>query len=377
MSKIYIFTPLPFWNIAVDELISELKKEGYEIIIVDLFVSFKIIQNDISIEYIPKYIRNIFFLRKLYARLFGYFIVKYILKKYVSINSVINIHYVLPEYERYIRILKKVSSSLILTFWGSDLYRISRRNFSNVKTIVNVCDSISIAESMKNDLFNKFSVDKSKVKFARFGSKKLDQIKKYASLENLSFREEFKIPQDRVVITCGYNGIEAQQHFVLLDKINQLDICKKSKIFVVLPMTYGLNESYLLKIKEKIDSVDFDCLIIDQKLSDEAVVKLRFVSDIVLNIQTSDALAGSIQESLMAGNVVLVGDWLPYTIYDENNIYYFKSSVPEIVPKLNYIIDNLDVIKLKCKINTSLIYNLTSWNIRISDWKKLYDKNTL
>ena len=59
------------------------------------------------------------------------------------------------------------------------------------------------------------------------------------------------------------------------------------------------------------------------------MASLSKISNITLNIQETDAFSGSISESIMADNVVLVGDWLPYNIYEEWGVKIFKTDLDE------------------------------------------------
>lgn len=370
--RIVIVTPLPYWNVAIEELVAELKGVGFNVIVVDFAANFQVLDSNGIIDVVPNVLRK-YFIFKIFRKLFGRIVAVYMINRFFRQGDVVNFHFILPKYYKHMERIKRNSSCIISTFLGSDLFRVKIKHINKVAKIIDSSDKISIAETMQEDLLKKFTIDINKVKYARFGSRKLNDIYRICHLDNVnSFRDDYSIQSDKIVITCGYNAIEAQQHILMLDKISELHIDIRRQMCILLPMTYGKNNYYLSKVKKKISEVDFDCVIFEKRMTDEEVVKFRFVSDIVLNIQKTDALAGSIQESLMAGNIVLVGDWLPYSIYDRYDIYYLKTNLSDISKNLTYIIENIDLVKEKCKNNKDKIFELTSWNSRISDWEGLY-----
>jgi hypothetical protein len=70
-----------------------------------------------------------------------------------------------------------------------------------------------------------------------------------------------------------------------------------------------------LLIKNLIDRIrnfGINNLVIEERVNDFELAEIRFVSDITINMQTTDALANSIKEAIAAQNILIVGDWLPY-----------------------------------------------------------------
>jgi hypothetical protein len=109
-------------------------------------------------------------------------------------------------------------------------------------------------------------------------------------------------------------------------------------------------------------------------LSHRENAELKILTDIVVNIQITDTLSASLQEHLYAKNILLVGEWLPYKIFDENGIFYMKTSCEKLSENISYCIDNLDVLKQKTKNNYMKIKSLSSWDFVSRDWLKIYNE---
>ena len=93
----------------------------------------------------------------------------------------------------------------------------------------------------------------------------------------------------------------------------------------------------------------------------------------MINTPISDQLSASMIEHLYAENIVITGNWLPYDIFDQNNIFLSKvSSVDGVGEKLVYVIKNYNKLKKKYKYNKELIYSLCSWENSIKKWKNMY-----
>ena len=90
-----------------------------------------------------------------------------------------------------------------------------------------------------------------------------------------------------------------------------------------------------------------------------------------MNIQETDAFSGSISESILAGNVVLVGDWLPYNIYKNWGVKIFKTDLNNLDSNVIDIIENFDAYVEQIQGNSNKIYNKLSWGAILPQWQKL------
>ena len=108
-------------------------------------------------------------------------------------------------------------------------------------------------------------------------------------------------------------------------------------------------------------------------LSNVDVAKLRIETDIAINIQQTDAFSGSLQEHLFAGNILLVGDWLPYDILDENHVFYKKSSLTDLSDQIKDCIVNYDKYKKMTCGNQDKMHNISSWRVAAKRISVIYD----
>src|SRR5690606_2459589 len=145
-----------------------------------------------------------------------------------------------------------------------------------------------------------------------------------SKIQNINYSPIFKTEKhkDKLMVTCGYNGSKAQQHSIIINAIRGMDEGIKAKIFLVFPMTYGGDLNYLKSIQASLNGLQIPYLLISKSLSDVDVAKLRIETDITINIQISDAFSASLQEHLFAQNLLLVGDWLPYQILTDNQVFF-------------------------------------------------------
>ena len=100
---------------------------------------------------------------------------------------------------------------------------------------------------------------------------------------------------------------------------------------------------------------------------------MRIISDIAICIQNSDGLAASVREHIMAGSVFIGGDWLPYTLFLEEGMYFRPTSLDNLSNTIEDVIENIKEEKRKCQKNTELMYNHSSWTRRGEDILKMYD----
>lgn len=160
---------------------------------------------------------------------------------------------------------------------------------------------------------------------------------------------------------------------LILDAIDNLPESLKQKIFLFLPMTYLLDEEYAAQIEDRLKELNVPYQIQKARLSLYQNLSMRIRTDIVINFQTTDALAAPIQEHLYCGNVLIAGDWLPYDVFIENGIYYCKSSLDEVSNNIKSVVSSLGSYKERCHNNRLAIHSLTSWEVIAPKWKTMYE----
>lgn len=260
--------------------------------------------------------------------------------------------------------------------WGSDLFRetIDQRIWHD--EIYKHSDKIQVSTENAVSYFKKiYSQYADKLIRIPYGLDQFDLLDKMledSSSIDVSFFD--KQTDGKMIVTCGYNGRKEQQHMLILEAIEKLPIELKQKIFLFFPMTYLLEEEYYHQINEKLKTLQIPYQIQRERLSLNQNLSMRIKTDIVVNIQTTDGLAASLQEHLYCGNVLLAGDWLPYDIYLDNGIYYCKTSIENLSYNLQSVIENYPVYQQRCWNNRKALYNLTSWTAVAPQWKTMYEK---
>lgn len=302
------------------------------------------------------------------------FLLKRYFKKLKGKYDAIGIHSCDLIYIHLIEWLREITTNLSVTIWGSDFYRASDLMRQRKKKIFDLCDLIVFGNpSNKDDFVSYYKDYYSKSVVCGFGITKFDVIKQV--LEN-SKKQEVKsglgLPNNKLIVAIGYNGTVQQQHQMLIDCLTTLPKTFKEKIFLLFQMSYGGNDEYRKQVEKKAKACGINYKLITHFLSDEETSKIRIATDIVLNAQLTDGFSASIQEHLFAKNVVIVGSWLEYKSLDQSNIFYLKSSKENFGRVSFDVIENYSKYSQLIENNTEKIYELSSWDSRLSDWIAIY-----
>lgn len=366
--NIVILTPIPFWHPGTQELVDGLKSAGLRVRALDIFHGRTIDEQGVLREHKPAFLRGFF--GKLYLRLLRN---KFIARE-IRDGDIVDIHFLEPAYGRYIEIIKRKNVKLIATLFGSDLFRTNEEQKRAQSPVFAQADGIVLSENMVAYFEEHFPGYEKKYRFNQYGSARIDLVAELDSPENKrEFRKKYKIAEDKIVVSCGYNAKKEQQHLKLLDEIGKLERGAKEKLFLLLSLTYGREDAgYVEEVKKKTASLDIPHLFFEERLNDLEIAEIRVISDITINTQTTDALASTIKEAMVAGDVMLVGDWLPYGIYKNLGAFYLTAPLDGLSEKLEDILVNIDEYRGKSKVNTKIIQNFASWNVLLKDWIKLY-----
>lgn len=277
-----------------------------------------------------------------------------------------------------IRKAKGLGKKVKVILWGSDFYRASAEKQERMKKIFKEVDAIQVATNkMASDFLNKYPFLQDKVKTLLYGTEQMDLLQDMIE-GKLEAAETMISPKakGKLIICLGYNATVAQRHEQMLDAINTFSEEIKNKIFILLPLTYGGSQEYINKIKNKADQIGVEYQIYTDLLPIKEMLTVRLKTNVVVNIQDSDAFAASIREHIMARNLLVVGDWLPYNLLEENNIFVKKTSKASLSEDILWAIENFEKedIKNKLQNNQEKIYYLTSWKTLAKQWVNVYRK---
>lgn len=256
---------------------------------------------------------------------------------------------------------------------GSDLLNNqSYRDYNGWLFTIGSCHKIIVGNpQLKDKLISEKLVPPDKIELAYYGSRVMELINDLP-YTNQEAKRLFRFPEDKIVITCGYNAKSRQQHLLFIEEIKKIQT-DKSRVLLVFPLTYGREENYLNQLRDAVRTSGFEYVLIEDFLSAERVAILRKATDIFVHIQQTDAFSGSMQESLLSGNIVINGTWLPYKELKDRGVKFLEiSKVSEIPSLIDNIIRNPDEYREKyVTSNTQEKFQTALWKNNISTWYKI------
>jgi glycosyltransferase involved in cell wall biosynthesis len=368
--RINLLTPIPFWHPGTTEFIESLRSEGYEIIALDIWSFSFYDKYGVTHNLVPKLFRGTF--ARIYKRLFR----QRIIRTYINEGDIVDIQWCGHYYSNYMGEIKNQNVKIFASLFGSDLYRTNMHDRIAQRKIFEVADKIVMGVNMQQDFEAVFSGFTEKIVFAQFGSKRIDLINEMSKTSNKQgLRDGYGILSSKIVVTVGYNSMPQQQHLLFLNELKNQKSELKEKLFLLIPMTYGSDNGseYYTKLKQRIAGLGVEFLCIENRLTDIELAETKIISDITVNLQITDALSSSIKEAMTAKDVVLVGDWLPYDIYEELGVYFERSSLEDFFERFLEILENLDQKKIKCKNNALKIVKFASWKYITPQFIKNYN----
>jgi len=288
--------------------------------------------------------------------------------------DIIDIQYLGQVYDKIIPCIQSLNRVIKATLWGSDFYRIDNKRIEDLRPLLGMASLIQLpTKRMKQDFVKTFSEHESKVRIIHYGNTVFEVIKNFDYPGGImACKKEFGISDDTIILTCGYNGSRGQQHLKILEAIADLDASLKRKIYLLLPMTYGTTANYLGEVKEQIKKLGVPYTIFTKWMNDNDIARLKLITDVAINIQVTDAFSASVQEHIFAGNVFVVGDWLPYDYLEENDIYHIKTNLDDLTEMLSSCLRDLNFHKQMALNNKEKIYSISSWENSIGDWVSTY-----
>jgi len=288
--------------------------------------------------------------------------------------TIFDIHFFSNYYDGLIEELKRREKKVKITIWGSDFYRVDKVRREAQRKIYKIVDIIQIETTqIANDFLQVYPECSEKIRIAHFGLSQFDIIDELLKKGDCDYyKKEWKIPENKIVLMCGTNRSEGQQHLMILESIKKLSPEIKAQIFLILPLTYGGHKSYIKIVREKVNSLGLPYKIVQSFLSLHEITKLILISDILISIQVTDALSCTIQEHLYAGNIIILGSWLPYRILNENEVVYLTTSLENLSGTLSETIEDIKSLKNLCKGNKKKLTKLSSWDEAIKAWLTIY-----
>lgn len=347
----------------------------------DVFMQFDYseLSDDVRHFYIEYKINQILFFKNNDKKIFLFpFIGKWIkrfynfkiLNRYAPYDF-IHVQYV--TFERLMKnliIKKSVQTKLFASFWGSDLLRVSDRTLLLEKIFLRNYNYITADSYSMVERYNKFFGNtKNKLDIVYYGVSLIPYIDRWLS-EKKQCINDLSIPKDKIVISIGYNGLPQQQHDKVINVLNVLE--NKKDYFLLIQSTYG-NEDvvYKQKLKTILDNSGFQYKIISNYLTMDELAKLRVITDIFINAQTTDAFCNSIKEYMYSKTQIINASWLHYPEIDTLQLKINEFSNFDQIPSLL----EKQVNEEELEWNREIIGKNSSWETCRQRWAKIYGIN--
>lgn len=362
----------------IPNLSKRLASLSYNVDILDIgeFRFFTVNNSNVLANYqiVPNFLLKLPFIRKYFRNKITRKFLRKLNKKY----DVVNLHYATKIYSYFLNEFRAISNKVILNMWGSDYYRdrFNRETEIRQMQIYDSVDEILFANEIFQKSFcayylsnyNRSYLNKSAV--VRWGIDNIEVMEKIKLTEDRRIIcQHFGIDPNCIIITIGYNASIYQQHIKIIRSILEIRSNFLDKIVLMLPMTYREDEEgYIERVRSFLDINSFNYLLISSFMTDIDVARLRLITDIAINMQTTDDLNASIQEHLYSGKIVLAGDWLPYEVFSEYGIYLERVSFENLSTTILKIYDDYDNYLNKFKNNVDKIYKFSSWEFNLPFW---------
>lgn len=251
--------------------------------------------------------------------------------------DVVNVHYPYWEQAFALKVFRKLGNRVLLTPWGSDVYRISTWQRKILKHLYDGADNVSgIPNRFMKDVCSIFSIPKTKIVNLNIGSDVVDYITENKNLLSVAAAKSiFNISAETYTIACGYNASKAQQHMVILEQIAKIKDKLPHDFMVLLPMTYAngnFGSSYRQELVSIMESNGLKYKIFTEYLDSRGMFELMRASDMFIHVQTTDADSGSVKEFILSGANTLNGAWMRYDDLDkyDSKPYYPVQSIDDL-----------------------------------------------
>jgi len=286
-------------------------------------------------------------------------------------------HCFVPEYLPALDSLPP-NAKLILTLWGSDVYRTyGVAEYARQLRAARLSSLVTMATPELADSFlSKFGRDlQSKVRLVSYGTELVDVIERFRG-ERDGFLRVIGVDPAKISIVVGHNASPGNQHEAVLREIAMLPESLRAQMAIVIPMTYtGTSSSYVDSIRSLSGQLQLPVRILDQRLSLDDVARLRVATDILIHVPISDQFSAAMCESLAAGAVLITGAWLPYRKLRAGGVHYHEVfEVGEISTKLAGLLSDFQRERSQVGINAAIVRRMMSWQSLVPQWIGVYDE---
>lgn len=275
--------------------------------------------------------------------------------RFLSIKEkfdVVQFHYMDQYYTLPLVLLSKLKGLKVSCFvYGSDFLQADSKKKKYLKLIFNKADCIVCDSVVLNNQLVSFSPhNREKFHVLNFGSLVIDDLYKRVGISNLNYSGPQK------VVMCGYNGSNAQNHIKILEAISPY----KDRIHLIIPMTYGGEDTYINEVRDCLERNGFEYELPTRFIPNEEWETMLVKTDIFIHMQDSDSFSSALAEHLFLGNVVINAEWLKYEELTDKGIYYISTTFEGLNNAFGRVLEDFDSAVLSHRDNKEKMYELKS-----------------
>ena len=257
----------------------------------------------------------------------GLFTRFYFIRTFIRLSrrryDIVNVHCAKPRLSYILHWIKKISDHLVISPWGSDVFRVEdKRDIRQLQRVYAAAQYVTVGNdsSIGQRIINEFKVDPSKMVKLVWGGEFFDYIQDHSiSITTEEAKARFGL-EDRYVITCGYNAQRQQRHEEIIDAIAGVRNQLPANLTLLFPFTYGTSvwsDSYKVSIKKKVEKLGIEMVSVEERLSMSDLLKMRMATDIFVHVQTTDAGSRSVMEYVACNKKVIHGAWMKYIYLEQ------------------------------------------------------------
>jgi len=295
----------------------------------------------------------------------------------LPVYDVMQLLWIEREWVYFRHLIRNRTKKLNLNVGGSDFYRAGMSELEHKRSLIEAADNITAETPGTIGSFIDYyglAVNE-KMGLLPFGIEVLDFINRNRNTSIINMKKRFKVPEDKIIVTCGHNANGIHQHLKIIDALVQMPEEIKEKIICIFPMTYPEEQiAYIDKVRSKLANSGLEYIILTDFMDFQSMAEYALISDIMIHVQTTDQLSSTMLEEMYAGSVVIAGSWLPYQSLHEMGIYFLD--VDEVADITNTVADavmNINEYKQRCEGNPEIIWNHSSWDSLAPKWHKLWE----
>lgn len=288
------------------------------------------------------------------------------------IYDLIAIHYPQFYYSFCVGYFKKMARCIILSPWGSDVYRIGRINRLLLKRLYDRADYIGGAKNrFHKDVQRIFGVPDSKMVLLGMGSDLFDVIAEYSQkIDPTQARGKLGL-EGKYFITCGYGASPSHNHRQVLEAISKVKEELPHPLTILFPVTYPKNEAYISQLKEWVEELGLHGVFFTDFLDNLSMFMLRQSTDMYIHMPISDASSATLKEYILLGKKVINASWLFYDELESGESKpYFITEGFETLP--HTIIEAYNSAETKVSQEFKDLIKTKGWNYRIKLWNEFF-----